>query len=128
MPHLKLEYSANLEAHCDVQQLCTALCNVLTQIEDGQGARVFPLLGTRVLAYPAAHAAVADGAPERAFLYMQLLVTAGRSDRLLARVGAALLAAVDGQCAALQGRLALRVTLHIDEGAPAYEGKRAYQA
>ena len=131
MPHLKLEYSSNLEPHIDVRQLCAALRDVLITIVDGAGQRVFPTLGTRVLAYPAAHAAVADGAitpagPEHAFLYLNLRVTPGRSAELLARAGEALLAAVDDQCAPLAGKLALRATLHIDEGMPAYEGKRVY--
>jgi len=126
MPHLVLEYSPNLAAHSDMQQLCAALGGVLTQIEDGAGQRVFPTLGTRVLACPAAHAWVADGAPQHAFLYLNLRVTRGRSADLLADVGEALLAAVDVHCAPLAGRLALRVTLQIDEGWPVYEGKRFF--
>lgn len=141
MPHLKLEYSSNLETHIDMRQVCAALRDVLIKIVDGAGQRVFPTLGTRVLAYAAAHAAIADAAaadaapgdgtvtpagPEHAFLYLNLRVTPGRSIELLARVGDALLAAVDGQCAPLAGKLALRATLHIDEGMPAYEGKRVY--
>lgn len=136
MPHLKLEYSSNLEPHIDMRQLCAALRDVLITIADEAGKRVFPTLGTRVLAYPAAYAAVADAAPGpgtitpagagHAFLYLNLRVTPGRSIELLARVGDALLAAVDAQCAPLAGKLALRATLHIDEGMPAYEGKRVY--
>jgi len=126
MPHLKLEYSANLEAHSDMPALCAALGRALTQMQDGDGQPVFPLLGTRVLAYPAAHYAVADGAPERAFLYLNLRITPGRSGELLDRVGEELMDVVHAHCTPLAGVLALRTTLHIEEGRPVYEGKRFF--
>lgn len=126
MPHLKLEYSPNLEAHSDMQLLCAALGQALTRLQDEAGQPVFPLLGTRVFAYPARHQAVADGAEDRAFLYLNLRITPGRSVALLARVGDTLMDVVHAHCAALAGRLALRTTLHIDEARPAYEGKRFF--
>jgi len=125
MPHLKIEYSGNLDAHSDIQMLCTALARTLTQFDDGAGMPLFPLSGTRVLAYPAPHYAVADGAPDKTFMYLNLRIAPGRSAAVLDAVGKALLNQLDAHFARLPSHVPLRVTLHFDEGRPVYEGKWA---
>jgi 5-carboxymethyl-2-hydroxymuconate isomerase len=95
MPHLKIEYTANLEQHTDIGALCKTLSHTLVTLKDANGALVFPLYGTRVLAYPAAQYAVADGEQGRAFVYMNMRITPGRSDELVAAVGDAVLAAAN---------------------------------
>ena len=45
---------------------------------DGDGGRLFPIGGTRVLAYPATTYAVADGAPDHAFVYLNVRIAPGR--------------------------------------------------
>ncbi|MQA41946.1 5-carboxymethyl-2-hydroxymuconate isomerase [Rugamonas aquatica] len=123
MPHLKIEYTANLDAHADIGELCKTLSHTLVTLKDDQGAPVFPLLGTRVLAYPAAQYAVADGEQGRAFVYMNMRITPGRSDALVKAVGDAVLAAAHAQLAPTLDKLPLRLTLHIDATPPGYEGK-----
>ena len=123
MPHLKIEYTANLDQHADIGALCTALSHTLVTLTDANGVLVFPLYGTRVLAYPAAQYAVADGEQGRAFVYMNMRVTPGRSDELVTAVGDAVLAAANAHLAPLLDKLPLRLTLHIDATPPAYEGK-----
>jgi 5-carboxymethyl-2-hydroxymuconate isomerase len=125
MPHLKIEYTANLDQHLDMQALCVVLARTLAQFQDENGTSVFPLTGTRVMAYPAPYFAVADGAPDRAFLYLKLRITAGRDRGLLDRIGKALLAQADGQLARVKALRSIRATLHIDEGHPAAEAKWA---
>lgn len=125
MPHLRIEYSGNIEAQAEMGALCKALARTLVELEDGQGRTVFPFDGTRVLAYPAPHHAVADGAPDKIFVYLNLRITAGRTAALVETVGRALLAQVDAHFAPLSGKLPIRITLHIDEGHPVYEGKWA---
>ena len=46
---------------------------------DDDGKQVFPTGGTRVLAYPAAHYAVADGKGDHGFVYLNLRMAAGRA-------------------------------------------------
>lgn len=123
MPHLNIEYTANLDAHADIGALCSKLSQTLVSLRDANGAPVFPLLGTRVLAYPAARYAVADGAPERAFVYMNMRITPGRTYDLVHAAGEAVLSAARAHLAPALERLPLRVTLHIDATPPAYEGK-----
>jgi 5-carboxymethyl-2-hydroxymuconate isomerase len=123
MPHLKIEYTANLDAHADIGELCRTLSHTLVTLRDAGGALVFPLYGTRVLAYPAAAYAVADGEQGRAFVYMNMRITPGRSPELVQAVGDAVLAAAQAYLAPALGQLPLRLTLHIDATPPAYEGK-----
>lgn len=125
MPHLKIEYTANLDAYSDIGALCKTLSHTLVTLKDGAGQAVFPLLGTRVLAYPAAQYAVADGEQQRAFVYLNLRITPGRSAELVQAVGEAVLAAAQAQLAPVLAQLPLRLTLHIDATPPAYEGKFA---
>jgi 5-carboxymethyl-2-hydroxymuconate isomerase len=125
MPHLRIDYTGNLDAHIDMQALCNVLCRTLTQFQDETGNSVFPLTGTRVLAYPAPYAAVADGAGDRAFVYLLLRLAPGRPQALLDAVGKALLAQVDCALAPVKGLRSIRATLQFDEGRPVYEGKWA---
>ncbi|WP_343728308.1 5-carboxymethyl-2-hydroxymuconate isomerase [Duganella sp.] len=123
MPHLKIEYTANLDAHTDIGALCKSLSHTLVTMQDAAGALVFPLYGTRVLAYPAAHYAVADGEQGRAFVYLNLRITPGRSPALVQTIGETLLAAARAQLEPVMDKLPLRLTLHIDATPPGYEGK-----
>jgi 5-carboxymethyl-2-hydroxymuconate isomerase len=123
MPHLKIEYTANLDAHADIAELCKTLSHTLVTLKDANGTLVFPLYGTRVLAYPAAQYAVADGEQGRAFVYMNMRITPGRSPELVQSVGDAVLAAAQAYLAPALDKLPVRLTLHIDDTAPGYEGK-----
>ena len=125
MPHLKIEYTANLDAETDIGALCKTLARTVVGLKDEHEQPVFPLHGTRVLAYPAPHYAVADGEEDRAFVYLNLRITPGRSPERLLAVGDALLAQAKAHFAPLLASRALRITLHIDEGHPVYEGKAA---
>jgi 5-carboxymethyl-2-hydroxymuconate isomerase len=66
---------------------------------------------------------VADGEQGRAFVYMNMRITRGRSDELVTAVGDAVLAAANAHLAPALDKLPLRLTLHIDATPPAYEGK-----
>jgi 5-carboxymethyl-2-hydroxymuconate isomerase len=125
MPHLNIQYTANLDALTDMGQLCNTLAATLVALraEDGV-APLFPVAGTRVMAWPAPHFAVADGKPGRAFIYMNLLITPGRSEALKKRAGDALLAAASAHLDPVFEQHAVGLTLLIDEAAPVYEGKR----
>jgi len=123
MPHLTLDYTANLDADADMGGLCTALAATLAALRHDEGGPLFPLAGTRVMARPAPHFAVADGRPARAFLYLNLLVTPGRSAAMIERAGQALLACCKAHLAPVFEAHAVGLTLHISEAMPLYEGK-----
>lgn len=72
MPHLIVEYSANIEAKFDLDALLDRLHQ--TAIETG----MFPLGGIRIRAYKAEHYRIADCAPDNAFVHVTANVGAGR--------------------------------------------------
>ncbi|MES2898085.1 MAG: 5-carboxymethyl-2-hydroxymuconate isomerase [Pseudomonadota bacterium] len=123
MPHLRIDYTANLDPGAAMSGLCTTLAAAMAGMLDNAGAPLFPLHGTRVLAYPAPCHSVADGGPGNAFVYMNLRITPGRSADLVDRAGAALLDVVRAHFEPMALGSALSVTLHIDEVKASYEGR-----
>ncbi|POM13965.1 5-carboxymethyl-2-hydroxymuconate isomerase [Burkholderia cepacia] len=61
MPHLVILYSSNLDRDVEMSAVCRGLADAMLSVLDEKGRPVFPIGGTRVLAYPAPHFAIADG-------------------------------------------------------------------
>jgi len=72
MPHLTIDYSANLEPELDVSGLCETLRRA--GIETG----VFSPAGIRVRAHRADHYAIADGGPQHAYVDIGVRLRGGR--------------------------------------------------
>lgn len=125
MPHLVILYSGNLDREPDAQLgvLCQALRATMVAARDEADKPVFPIGGVRVLAYPAAHHAVADGADDRAFVYLNLRMARGRSADTVRRTGEALAATTKSHFAELMARRALGLTLQVDEGPEVFDAK-----
>lgn len=123
MPHLRIEYTANLDPALRVADLCEHLRAALLGTLDDEGTPVFPVTGTRVLAFAAQHFAVADGAPDRAFVWLQLRINPGRSAALKKRVGDTLMTAIEAWFAPVAAEHPLGLRLQIDEGMEIYDGK-----
>ena len=126
MPHLVILYTANIESKTDLSALCRALADEMLEIRDEAGKQVFPTGGTRVLAYPAAHYAVADGKADYAFMYLNVRMAAGRSDAVKKDAGDRLLARVKDHFAPIFDRELIGITLQIDESpGQVYDGKHS---
>jgi 5-carboxymethyl-2-hydroxymuconate isomerase len=123
MPHLVILYSGNLDGQADMTALCRNLADTMLEQRDEQGAAVFPPGGTRVLAYPAQHFAVADGERDYAFAYLNLRMGRGRSEATQRRIGEALLAAAKVTFEPIQSRRLVGVTVQIDVGDEVYDGR-----
>jgi 5-carboxymethyl-2-hydroxymuconate isomerase len=115
MPHLVILYTPNIEPETDMTALCRTLADTMLAQRDAAGRPVFPTGGTRVLAYPAAHHAVADGKADYAFVYLNLRMAAGRTDAVKKKAGDDLLAAVKTHFASVFERRHIGITLQIDE-------------
>lgn len=115
MPHLVILYTPNIEPRTDLGALCRALADTMLGVRDEAGKPVFPTGGTRVLAYPAAHYAVADGKADYAFMYLNLRMAAGRSDAVKQQAGDSLLATVKEHFAPIFDSALIGITLQIDE-------------
>jgi 5-carboxymethyl-2-hydroxymuconate isomerase len=123
MPHLVILYSDNLDAQADMGALCRELADTMLVQRDEAGAAVFPPGGTRVLAYPARHYAIADGRHDCAFAYLNLRMGRGRSDATQQRIGEALTAVARAFFEPIQARRLVGVTLQIDVGAEVFDAK-----
>lgn len=126
MPHLVILYTPNLDARTDMTALCRRLADTMLAQRDEDGRQVFPTGGTRVLAFPAAHYAVADGKDDYAFVYLNLRMGAGRSDAIKKRAGDALLAGVKAHFDPIFDTQLMGCTLQIDESpGQVYDGKHS---
>jgi 5-carboxymethyl-2-hydroxymuconate isomerase len=125
MPHVVIQYSANLETGVDMPALCRDIASVLIEQMDETGAPLFPPGGTRVLAYPAQVYAVADGKGDYGFCYINIRVAAGRTHAALKKSGDAVLAKVQVLFTECFEKNLVGVTIQIDESGPGqvYEAK-----
>ncbi|MEY4756106.1 MAG: 5-carboxymethyl-2-hydroxymuconate Delta-isomerase [Pseudomonadota bacterium] len=139
MPHLVILYTPQLDRPADqggtdMTALCRTLADTMLAQRDESNEPVFPPGGVRVLAYPAAHHAVADGGAaglaagrggDYAFVYLNLRMARGRSAAVHASVGRALEATAKHHFQAqLQAGL-IGVTLQIDEGVEVFDAKNS---
>ena len=73
MPHIMIDYSANMEDAVDMAALCELLRK--TGIETG----VFPMAGIRVRAFRADHVAIADGDSRHGYIDISIRLRGGRT-------------------------------------------------
>ena len=123
MPHLVIVYTGNLDPVTDMGGLARALADTLIAQRDEAGGAVFPVGGVRVLAYPAAHFAVADGSGDFGFVYLNLRMGRGRSEAVHRRVGEALVVTTRAHVAPLLAQRRVGITLQIDVGAEVFDAK-----
>ena len=123
MPHLVILYTPNIEKQTDMSALCRGLADTMLAVRDEADKQVFPSGGTRLLAYPAAHYAVADGKADYAFVYLNLRMGLGRSDATKKRAGDALLTLAKRHFEPLFEIRHFGLTLQIDEGHEVFDGK-----
>ena len=132
MPHLVILYTPQLDAETDMTALCRRLADAMITVKDEAGAAVFPTGGVRVLAFPAAHHAVADGGAagravgsdgDCAFAYFNLRMGRGRSEAVKQQAGELLARTAREHLAPVLARRAIGLTLQIDEGAEVFDAK-----
>ena len=135
MPHLVIVYTGNLDSVVDMKKICRALADTMLAVRDDEDKPVFPKGGTRVLAYPAPHYALADGGEagravggdgDYGFVYLNLRMNRGRTATTQQRTGEMLLATAKRELAPLfeSGRH-VGMTLQVDEGAEVFDGKQS---
>ena len=134
MPHLVILYTGNLDAVSDMTALCRGLADTMLTVTDEAGKQVFPTGGTRVLAYPAPHFAVADGGVagraagqggDYGFVYLNLRMGRGRSAAVHLQSGQKLEAVAKAHFAPLLVSRPVGVTLQIDEGPEVFDAKNS---
>ena len=109
MPHLSIEYSANLEDMADIDSLCVALHRAILS------SGLFEVGAVRVRAFPAPHWAVADLQDRNAFLDMSFRIGRGRSEAEMKRAGEAIFLAASESLADLLKAPHFALSLEIRE-------------
>jgi 5-carboxymethyl-2-hydroxymuconate isomerase len=117
MPHIHIDYSANLQDRLDI----AALCRVLRDAAVDTG--VLPLAGIRVRAMQADHVVIADGNPDHAFLDIQVRLRAGRSDQAKAEATAAIFAVAEAFCAEVMATSSFMLSMEMRDINPALSPK-----
>ncbi len=117
MPHVHIDYSANLEERLDIHGLCVA-------IRDAAAATgVLPLAGTRVRATACTHVVIADGNPDHAFLDISLRLRGGRSMADKERVTAEVFAAAEAYCSGVMESSSFMLSFETRDIDPALSPK-----
>lgn len=109
MPHIILEYSANLDDALDMHAFCTVL-------KDAASATgVFPPAGIRVRAISCTHSVIADGDPRHGFIDISVRLLAGRSDEAKTNATDAIFAAAKQFTAAYMAAQPFMLSLEMRE-------------
>ena len=107
MPHIQIDYSANLEARLDVAGLCVTLRDAAV------ATGVFPLAGVRVRAIKVDHVVIADGNPDHAFLDISVRLRGGRTAEARAQATAAIFAAAEQFCAEVMAASSFMLSMEM---------------
>ena len=134
MPHLVILYTGQLDQEVEMKQLCRQMADAMLTVKDEAGQQVFPTGGTRVLAYPAPHYAVADGGAagqaaggsgDYAFVYLNLRMGRGRSEATQQRAGQTLVEVAKAFFAPVMAQRHIGITLQIDVGPEVFDAKHS---
>jgi len=109
MPHMAIEYSANLDARVDMAELCALVSRTI--LDTG----LFELGAIRVRAFRADAYAVADRLPENGFIDMNFRIGRGRSAEEKKRTGETIFAAVSAHLATLFATPHFALSLELRE-------------
>jgi 5-carboxymethyl-2-hydroxymuconate isomerase len=109
MPHLIVEYSANLESVLDIPRLLSALH--AAAVETG----VFPVGGIRVRAARRDLYVIADGHPDNAFIHVQARIGIGRAPEVREKAAGHIFARLKAETEAVFARRPLGLSLEVIE-------------
>ncbi len=118
MPHLTVEYSANIEDAIRVDALLDTLH------ETALATGVFPLGGIRVRAFRVEHYRIADCDPANGYVHVTARVGHGRSREVLRRAGDRIFEALEGHLADLYDVSPLALSFNVQELDPELNYKR----
>jgi 5-carboxymethyl-2-hydroxymuconate isomerase len=114
MPHLTLEYSANLRAAGDFGTLVRRLAATLVA-ESAEGRAVYPTGGVRVRALACEDYCIADGQEDAAFVHAVLKIGAGRPPQVVQATGDHLFDVMKDHFARVYAKQGLALSLEVGE-------------
>lgn len=117
MPHLTVDYSANMEDRVDMPGLCDVLRRAA--IETG----VLPMAGVRVRAIRADHVSIADGDPQHGYIDIALRLRGGRDLETRKAATAQVFAAAEEFLAPSMARHSIALSFEMRDIDPALSPK-----
>lgn len=109
MPHLTIEYSANLEEDVDVQAFCETMRDAMV------ATGIFPLGGIRVRAFPCRTYVIADGDARYGYLNMICRIGRGRDEATRLAAAEQIYAAAEAFLKEAVGDRPVALSLDLDE-------------
>ncbi len=109
MPHIIVEYSANIRQRLQLPALLQSLHTTAI------GTGVFPLGGARTRASERTDYLIADGHPDNAFVHVAMMIGAGRDAATKQRASQAVFDALVAHLAPLFEQVPLGITLEVRE-------------
>ena len=113
MPHIVVEYTANLGPEARIADLLARINAVMVAERDEAGRPVYPIGGIRSRAVALEEYCIADGADDYAFVHATVKIGAGRSEAVEKRTTDALFAAMEEHFAELFARRYLALSLEL---------------
>ena len=109
MPHLVIEYSANVEDDIQLTRLIETMHMATAAIE------AFPLAGLRTRAAKRDHYRIADGHPDNSFVHVTLKIGHGRPLEVREQAGEQLFAALVDYLKPVSAKRPLAISFEIQE-------------
>ena len=109
MPHLTVEYSANLDNQIDILKLIEAVHQAAL------GSGVFEVAAVRTRAERRDYYVIADGHPDNAFVAISVRVAPGRPPETRRRLGQEIFEAACGYLEKVYERMPLAISLEVQE-------------
>jgi 5-carboxymethyl-2-hydroxymuconate isomerase len=124
MPHFSIEYSANLDAHVDMTEICEIVRRAA--VETG----IFPVGGIRVRAIRCEDYAIADGRHDYGFLAMLLRLGEGRNLAARQKAGAHVFQALSRHLDPVfaHSKFALSFDMQINDAATSWKRNNIHDA
>jgi 5-carboxymethyl-2-hydroxymuconate isomerase len=124
MPHFSIEYSANLDAHVDMTEICEIVRKAT--VETG----IFPVGGIRVRAIRCEDYAIADGRHDYGFLAMLLRLGEGRDLAARQKAGAHVFQALSRHLDPVfaHSKFALSFDMQINDAATSWKRNNIHDA
>jgi len=119
MPHQIIEYSANLDADMNIDELVAALHETAADID------ALPVGGLRTRAVRRDHFRIADGHPDNTFINVTLRVAQGRTLEIRQDAGERLFAALRDFIAPIFDRRPMALSCEIQEISPETRWKQS---
>ena len=118
MPHLTIEYSANIAPGADLPGFCAAMRDAMVR------TGIFPLGGIRVRAFPCETYVIADGEGDCGYLHMIARVGHGRDEATRAAAAETIYAAAEAWLKPRMTDRPFALSLDLDELHPVTSLKR----